>query len=171
MKDLADLALDTARKRGATYADIRIINEKTESISCRSQGRGPIFGFNTGDSYGFGVRVIAEGAWGFASSPRVTREEVQRIAALAVEIAKAGSLVKERDVRLAPVKAYTDRYKTPIKINPFESPKKKKQQTRFASRRLLKTRESFLQISERLKINNNIASTEGRLEQESIRST
>ena len=74
MKDLADLALDTARKRGATYADIRIVNEKNEFLNCRNQGRGPIFGYNTRDSYGFGVRVIADGAWGFASSPRVTKE-------------------------------------------------------------------------------------------------
>jgi TldD protein len=145
MKDLADLALDTARKRGATYADIRIVNEKNEFLSCRNQGRGPIFGYNTRDSYGFGVRVIADGAWGFASSPRVNKEEIQRIAALAVEIAKAGALVKERDVRLAPVKAYTEKYKTPITTNPFEVSKEKKQDmlVRIAEE-VLKTKGTFV---------------------------
>ncbi|HEX8089934.1 MAG TPA: TldD/PmbA family protein [Blastocatellia bacterium] len=174
MKDIADLALDTARKRGANYADIRIENEHNEFLTCRNQGRGPVFGYNTRDSYGFGVRVIAQGAWGFASSSRVTKEEVQRIAALAVEIAKAGSLVKERDVRLAPVTAYTDKYKTPIKVNPFEVSKEKKQDmlVRIADE-LLKTRGVFvgsanMQFEDYYQY---FASTEGSyIEQEIIRS-
>ncbi|HET9532939.1 MAG TPA: TldD/PmbA family protein [Blastocatellia bacterium] len=174
MKDLADLALDTARRRGATYADIRIINEKNEFLGCRNQSRGPIFNFNTRESYGFGVRVIADGAWGFASSPRVNKEEIQRISALAVEIAKAGALVKERDVRLAPVKAFKDSYKTPIKVNPFEVSKERKQQM------LVRICEELLKTSGVFVANSSMqfedyyqyfASTEGSyIEQEIIRS-
>ena len=71
------------------------------------------------DSFGFGVRAIADGAWGFAASQVVTADEADRVAALAVEIAKASALTKQRDAVLAPVDPHTDTYATPVKIDPF----------------------------------------------------
>jgi predicted Zn-dependent protease len=61
----------------------------------------------------FGVRVIVNGAWGFASSPLVTPEEIARITGEAVIIARANATIQPKPVMLAPVKAYRDRWETP----------------------------------------------------------
>jgi TldD protein len=68
---------------------------------------------------GFGVRVIHSGVWGFASSPIVTEDELRRITRLASEIAKASAIAKKADLRLAPVPAFVEYYKTPMKIDPM----------------------------------------------------
>ena len=60
----------------------------------------------SGGSFGFGVRVIVNGAWGFASSPVVTPEEIAAITKEAVIIAKANASIQSRPIELAPVKAY-----------------------------------------------------------------
>jgi TldD protein len=65
------------------------------------------------------VRAIADGAWGFAASQVVTADEADRVAALAVEIAKASALTKMKDAVLAPVEPHTDKYTTPVKVDPF----------------------------------------------------
>ena len=67
---------------------------------------------------GFGVRVIHSGVWGFASSPIVTEDEIRRITRLATEVAKASAIAKQRDVVLAPVRAHTDYWATPIQQDP-----------------------------------------------------
>ena len=65
------------------------------------------------------VRVIADGAWGFAASEDLTRSGVEATAARAVEIARASAQVKQQDVRLAPEKAVTAEWTTPHTIDPF----------------------------------------------------
>jgi len=116
MRQLTATALETAKVLGATYADIRIIETRQQDISIKNGSIGGI-----GDNYdmGFGVRVIAAGAWGFASSAIVTKAEIDRVAAQAVSIAKASARVKAADVRLAPEPVCTDRWQTPYVIDPF----------------------------------------------------
>lgn len=116
MKDLTQLALDVAKTNGATYADIRIIEEQSESISIKN---GRVEELVTSTNFGFGVRVLANGAWGFAGSFLVERAEVERVARLAVEIAKASALLKKQDVVLSPTEAIQATYKTPVQIDPF----------------------------------------------------
>jgi len=71
------------------------------------------------DSFGFGVRAMADGAWGFAASQIVTAQEADRVGALAVEIAKASALTKKRDATLAPVDPVRATYETPMDSDPF----------------------------------------------------
>ena len=115
-RDLAKRALDTARKRGASYADVRFVRRDEENALVKN---GRLESADRGDSFGFGVRAIADGAWGFAASQVVTTEEADRVAALAVEIAKASALTKMRDAALAPVEATTATYTTPVDVDPF----------------------------------------------------
>ena len=117
MKDLALLAVDTARQQGASYADVRLIETAREALSVRNGAIGEVA--QTEDA-GFGVRVLAQGAWGFACSPRLTKDEVERVAARAVEVAKASATVKNADVRLAPEPARRDAWYTPCTLNPFQ---------------------------------------------------
>ena len=97
MKDLTDLALDTATRLGAGYVDVRIIRTQYESMSVKNE---KVSDIGRSEDEGFGVRVIADGAWGFASSSRVTKSEIERVSAAAVDIARASAMLKKADVAM-----------------------------------------------------------------------
>ena len=119
MKDFTDLALDTAKQSGATYADIRIIRTKYEYVSAKNERLSDV---SKSEDEGFGVKVIANGAWGFAASSKVTKSEIERVSAQAVEIAKASALLKKSDVWLASEPAHIDVWRTPYVKDPFSVP-------------------------------------------------
>ncbi len=123
MKDLAELALDTAKSKGASYADIRICRYRDQYIFGRDRR---IETTADTENTGFGIRVIANGAWGFASGYKLEKHEVQRIAVLAVEVAKASSRLLRQPVELAPEPAHRDHWQSPIQKNPFKIPMEKK---------------------------------------------
>ncbi|MEP6694846.1 MAG: TldD/PmbA family protein, partial [Chloroflexota bacterium] len=115
-RDLAKRALDTARTRGASYADVRFVRRDEENALVKN---GRLDAVDRSDSFGFGVRAIADGAWGFAASQIVTAQEADRVAALAVEIAKASAITKKHDASLAPLEAVRGTYETPMDSDPF----------------------------------------------------
>lgn len=117
MKEITSRALEGARRQGAQYADIRVVQRRTESIRVKNK---TVQNVSTGESTGFGVRVLYDGAWGFASSARLDPAEVEEVTREAVSIARASALVKKGDgVRLSPVDAAVDTWKSPLKIDPF----------------------------------------------------
>jgi TldD protein len=118
MKDVASWALNTAALRGATYADARIADDRHRALATKN---GKIGGASDSESLGIGVRVIADGAWGFAASDDLSREAVERTAAQAAEIAKASSRVKRVNVQLAPEKAHIAEWTSPYRIDPFST--------------------------------------------------
>ena len=119
MQDWANWALETARVRGATYADARVMDLRQRDLSTKN---GEVGTLAEAESLGIGVRVIAEGAWGFASTDRLTREGVQACAAQAVAIARASALAKRHEVVLAPEQAYVDTWQNPYIKDPFRIP-------------------------------------------------
>src|SRR6266851_9795887 len=119
MKDLASSALDTATQRGATYADVRVVNERSRALATKN---GKIANASDSQSQGFSVRVLMNGAWGFASSADLGRSSVEATAAHAVEIARASAKVKQSDVKLVPEQAVTAEWTTPYEIDPFTIP-------------------------------------------------
>jgi TldD protein len=119
-RDLAARALDTARSRGASYADVRFVRREVEDMLVRN---GVIESVTRTEDQGFSVRAIADGAWGFVASQLMDTREADRIGALAVSIAKASALVKRSDVQLAdapPARAAS--YRTPVEVDPFAVP-------------------------------------------------
>jgi len=114
--ELATVALDAATAAGATYADVRIADYRRQLIRTREERVEEIV---DGENMGFGVRVIAGGAWGFAASPSVTREEVARVAEQAVAVARVNAAIRKEPVRLAPVAAHREAWQTPIRVDPF----------------------------------------------------
>ncbi len=116
-QELANLAVRLIRQAGCEYGDIRLCNYRSQRLSARDRS---LKNLSDNVSSGFGVRVLLDGAWGFAASHRKTPEEITRIVNLAVEIAKGSRLSQQEPVKLVPVKAYQDKYITPIKINPFD---------------------------------------------------
>lgn len=123
-KLLADTALNAAKASGATYADVRIGRYLNQFIITRENKVENVV--NT-ESFGTGVRVIANGTWGFASTNDVSPDGIAKAAKQAVLIAKANAKVQKEPVKLAPVQSYGEvSYKTPIKRNAFEVPIKEK---------------------------------------------
>lgn len=114
---LADIALTTARKLGVTYADIRINRYRTESISTREK---QVQNVSRTQNFGFGVRVLFKGTWGFASSRNVTPEEVGRITRQAVEIARANSVYQRKRVAMAPAPRVVTSWKSAFEKDPFD---------------------------------------------------
>jgi TldD protein len=119
-KALADAALNAARAAGATYADARLNRYLSQSMSARDGRISSVF---NSESYGCGVRVIANGTWGFAATNDLTPDGVARTAREAVAIARANARLQTEPVQLAPVPGYGEvTWKTPIEKNPFEVP-------------------------------------------------
>ena len=116
MKDIASWALNTAALRGASYADVRLADDRHRALSTKN---GKVGSASVAESFGFGVRVIADGAWGFAASDDLTEPAVEATAARAVEIAKASARVKQHDIQMAPEKAATAEWTSPFQIDPF----------------------------------------------------
>ncbi|MFC6861175.1 TldD/PmbA family protein [Zunongwangia sp. SCSIO 43204] len=119
-KILADVALNTARNLGASYADARIGRYLNQYVFTREDKVQNVV--NT-ESFGIGIRVIAEGTWGFASTNDVTEDGIKKATSQAVAIAKANSKIQKEPVQLAPVEAHGEvSWKTPIKKDFKEIP-------------------------------------------------
>jgi len=116
MKHIADWALNTAAVRGATYAEARVVDERSRALGTKN---GKIGTAGESESMGVGIRVIADGAWGFSATEELTKEGVERCAAEAVAIAKASAKVKSQELRLVPEKAAKVDWTSPCRIDPF----------------------------------------------------
>lgn len=116
MKDLTALALNRAQLLGAAYADVRILTAREQGVGVRN---GIVEEVGELETAGFGVRVLVDGAWGFASSAILSAQEVERSAGEAVAIARASALCQQRKVDLGPAEVHQAVYRTPIEIDPF----------------------------------------------------
>ena len=116
LQKLADQAMSTARKLGASYADIRICRYNSEDLSTREERVESIS--NTKD-FGFGVRVLVNGTWGFASSSQVTESQVDKITRHALEIARANHPLQKRKVEIESIPAYQEDWVMPMRRDPF----------------------------------------------------
>ena len=126
--DLSAFAMERAKAAGASYADVRINRYRSQAVTFRAQtdrstGK-PVEVPSVSDteSFGFGLRVVADGAWGFAASHEVTKEAIAKAAEDAVAIAKANAPLRREPVRLAKTPAYRDTYRTKVATDPFSVP-------------------------------------------------
>lgn len=141
-REFCEVVLESARAAGADYADVRIVKLDEEAILLRT---GNVEQLLRESSYGFGVRVIADGAWGFASSPRVTAEDGRRAAGEAVRVARASAAAKRADARIAPADICEDSIAATFEIDPFEVPLEEKIG-------LLKDVDAAVRANERIKV-------------------
>src|SRR6478609_9772061 len=123
-KQLADIALNTAKSMGATYTDVRIGRYLNQFVTTREKKVQNVL--NT-ESFGVGIRVIVNGTWGFAANNSVTPDGIKKATEKAVAIAKANSKFQKEPVKLAATPSYGEvSWKTPIMKNGFEVPVKDK---------------------------------------------
>lgn len=116
---LADIAISTAKSLGATFADIRINRYRQESVFTREK---QVQQAARSQSFGFGVRVLLEGTWGFAASRNVTADEVRRMTRLAVDVARANSAYQRKPITLVPAGKLVTGWKSSFQKDPFDVP-------------------------------------------------
>lgn len=165
---LAEIAVAGARQLGATYADIRINRYRNESIFTREK---QVEQVERTQSFGFGVRVLLNGSWGFASSHDVTVDGVRRLTQQAVEMARANSAYQGRPIRLVPAAKVESSWKSSYERDPFEVPLEDKIQF------LMKINETALKVKGVNFVNSGLffvneqkfyASTDGSIIEQSI---
>jgi TldD protein len=121
--ELVERALDAATSGGGAYADARYLQEEWEAVDVQDDR---VQGVDRGVTAGIGIRVIVDGAWGFAGTARLTQRDVELAASRAVEIARSSSAVKAASVRLAPEPVRTATWSTDIEEDPFAVPLEEK---------------------------------------------
>jgi TldD protein len=121
--EIANEALNAARKAGASYADARVGRYRRQSINTRER---QVSGVSDSESYGLGVRTLVDGSWGFAATSTMTRAGAQRAAADAAAMSRAARIVRKHRIELAPVKPVTGVWMTPIRRDPLDVPLEEK---------------------------------------------
>ncbi len=121
LRELAARALEAARAGGATYADVRLTLTRIEDL--RTSGSSLYFIIQNDELAAAGVRALVDGAWGFASSPLWTLDEMARLGREAAAQAKANARSCRRRIDLGdPPPAATGEWRTPIARDPFAVP-------------------------------------------------
>jgi TldD protein len=115
--DIAAKALEAARAAGASYADIRVDHKISQRIVIRGEFGGEV---DYTDNVGFGVRVIADGQWGFVGSDASSVDAVIEAARRAVRQAQVNAKGRRTKLELLPVPAVSDgQWTAPIGTDPF----------------------------------------------------
>jgi TldD protein len=118
ISELAAVALDAAKGAGAEYTDVRFVRNRNQNVSTREQR---VSGVSDNETYGFGVRALFGGCWGFSASRDLTKDEVARVAKQAVAQARANRSALVRPVQLAPAPVVANgTWKSPIETDPFD---------------------------------------------------
>jgi TldD protein len=169
MKDLIQNILDLARLKKVPYADVRVVRRQNEEIEVKN---GKVEALIHDEDFGFGIRVLFQGAWGFACSSKVTKAEMEAVFGKALKIAKASSKVKGKEIVFPSASTVTDRYTTPISVDPFDVAPETKLNLLLKADEILR-RNKKVKISEAFsgsyKIEKTFASTEGSyIEQEIV---
>ncbi len=116
MQEHLNRALNYAQLQQVQYADVRLVQNITETLVVKD---GIVDTLNYSESIGIGVRTLIDGAWGFASSHDLTAQEIERITALAISIARSSGRARGDVVDLGSPVTSQGTYQTPIEIDPF----------------------------------------------------
>jgi len=154
-------AIDRLKQLGCDYADVRSEEQKNEIVILRN---GRVEAVNRMTDSGIGVRVIADGSWGFAGVASQDEADIIAAAEKAFEIAKASATTKKKAVKLGEVEIYQDTYETPVEKDPFDVPLNEKIQLLTNVSDIIKDHEKVIATEVScgaLHINKRFVSTEG----------
>lgn len=119
MEELTRLAVDMAKEAGAAYADARYVRTREERTSTRN---GTVEALAASETRGIGVRVLADGAWGFAATSHLSRPAIIETARLAVRVARASATTLREPVQLAECDPVVDSVVDRPEKSPFDVP-------------------------------------------------
>jgi len=117
MKDRLLETIAYLKSKGVQYADARFSRQEVERIRVTNES---VDSLSRTVNQGFGIRVLADGAWGFASSSNLRAGEFKKIANQALNIARASAMTKREDVKLDEGRVYKGEFRTPVDIDPFK---------------------------------------------------
>ena len=137
-------ALEEATKKGGSYTDIRISEILREILTVKN---GEPEAVNLLQTKGFGVRVIADGAWGFAGSIDINKEEIIKTVEKAVNIAKASAMLKKKEATLIQEEAREDQYSSSFQKDPFRIPVEEKLDVLVQAGRILKEQSPLIKAA------------------------
>lgn len=168
MKDFAKLVISKLPNK-LEYGDVRVVLEDSENMIVKN---GKVESIDSSEDLGFGVRVLLDGGWGFASSAHVEKTSIDKVIKDAVSIAKSSGLVKSpRDMKLADMKPVVGNYNTPCKDDPFKVPIENKISLLLEGDKILR-QSSDIKVTESnlsfRRIHKIFASTEGSLIEQTI---
>lgn len=135
MREYADLALDLARGAGAAFADLRVVEERKQEVGVE---RLSLKYCNDDERFGYAVRVLLDGAWGFATGTRLNRDEVARVTRAALATARASARVPKAEAAvMAPAPAAVATLSGPCVDDPFAVPQAEKAELLLAASRAM----------------------------------
>mgnify|MGYP003592602833 CR=1 FL=1 len=113
---LARAAVDAAQQAGASYADARLVQWQREQLAVRDDH---VSNVGLREEYGIGVRVLADGAWGFSATARLDSKSVTAAARAAVTMARRSAQLMPEPVVLAPTGVVRGAWVSPVQVDPF----------------------------------------------------
>jgi TldD protein len=116
-RELADAALEVARRKGAKYADFRLEYHRRQTLEAKERDLERV---SDSETLGFAVRVLADGAWGFQASDVLSADAAADAASRAVDTAKSLARVSDYRVRLAPEEPHKGEWVSEYSIDPFD---------------------------------------------------
>lgn len=116
MKMLAELLLSKTSTAGVEYSDVRVEENEGTTIRAAGDQRPEIQAVRTA---GYSVRVLVDGAWGFAAGQRTDKKGLDEAVYRAVAMARASAAFSRRKIKLAPVETVKDHWVTPVAKDPF----------------------------------------------------
>ena len=118
MRDYADTVLNHLDRREVQYADVRVVETRERNLATKN---GKVGTTSSDESLGLGVRVLAQGCWGFASTDDLSKESLAAVAAHALAVARASALAKKTDVVLAPEEKIVANWVSPFRLDPIST--------------------------------------------------
>ncbi len=115
MRDLIEQILEAARQAGAEFADLRIGEGQGVSIAVQD-GKADRIGTASGRAAG--LRVLVEGAWGFAPTTHVTKRELLRCVREATAMARAAAPAVTEPGMVAEIEPVEDSLQAQFQIDP-----------------------------------------------------
>jgi TldD protein len=104
-RKMAEAALARAQDFHVAHADFRFERIRSQSVRVRD---GRLQGASDGEVVGFSVRVVLDGAWGFAAGVGLGQTVAVQVAENAVRAAQVAGAMTSRPVELAPEPTYDD---------------------------------------------------------------
>ncbi len=115
---ITEIIINHLSRQKVDYGDVRYTAGVRESFGGDTSSE--VIHPNIRRTEGFGVRILKDGAWGYAASALVTEKEAIKVADTAVELAAASARLLKQPVILSPIKPLVATWKTPLKIDPFK---------------------------------------------------
>ncbi len=137
MDRLARLAVETAQRLGAGFADARVERIWVEDLLVRN---GELCLSNAREELGIGVSVHVRGTQGFAAQPLAGAHDTagaEAVARRAMRVAEQLRTASMRTQEFAREPAHQGEFKTPLEIDPFSVPLRDRIELLFSAERSL----------------------------------